>query len=130
VVRPAEPLLYIVPSDTDLLVDARVDPLHRDEVHPNQDVVLRFSAFNSRTTPEVFGKVKFISNDSLLDEATGMNYFSAEVELNPGEISKLPENEMIAGLPVEVYIQTGERTTLNYLMRPMTDYFSRALREE
>ncbi|MBY8974449.1 HlyD family type I secretion periplasmic adaptor subunit [Rhodobacteraceae bacterium NNCM2] len=130
VIRPAEPILYIVPSDTDLLVDARIEPLHRDQVHPNQDVVLRFSAFNSRTTPELFGKVSIVSSDTSLDEQTGMTYFSAEVKLNDGEIEKLEGNEMIAGLPVEVYIQTGERTTLNYLMRPMTDYFSRALREE
>ncbi|MEM7670583.1 MAG: HlyD family type I secretion periplasmic adaptor subunit, partial [Pseudomonadota bacterium] len=130
VIRPAEPILYIVPSDTGMVVDARVEPLHRDQVHPLQDVVLRFSAFNSRTTPELFGKVATVSSDTLTDEASGLTYFSAEVALNDGEVEKLAGNELVAGLPVEVYIQTGERTPLNYLMRPITDYFSRALREE
>ncbi|MEM7237539.1 MAG: HlyD family type I secretion periplasmic adaptor subunit [Pseudomonadota bacterium] len=130
VIRPAEPILYIVPSDTGMVIDARVEPLHRDQVHPLQDVVLRFSAFNSRTTPELFGKVATVSSDTLTDEASGLTYFSAEVALNEGEVEKLAGNELVAGLPVEVYIQTGERTPLNYLMRPITDYFSRALREE
>ena len=130
VVRPAEPVLYVVPSDTGMVVDAQIEPLHRDQVHQAQDVVLRFSGFNTRTTPEVFGKVRKVSSDTSLDEASGLSYFSAEVVLNEGEIEKLEGNELVAGMPVEVYIQTGERTPINYLMRPITDYFSRALREE
>ncbi|MEL6478224.1 MAG: HlyD family type I secretion periplasmic adaptor subunit [Pseudomonadota bacterium] len=130
VIRPAEPILYVVPSDTDMVVDARVEPLHRDQVSPAQDVVLRFSAFNTRTTPELFGRVSKVSSDTLLDEASGLTYFSAEVVLNEGEIDKLAGAELVAGMPVEVYIQTGERTPINYLMRPITDYFSRSLREE
>ncbi|MEM8698477.1 MAG: HlyD family type I secretion periplasmic adaptor subunit, partial [Pseudomonadota bacterium] len=121
---------YVVPSDTDMIVDARVEPLHRDQVSPAQDVVLRFSAFNTRTTPELFGRVSKVSSDTLMDEASGLTYFSAEVVLNDGEIDKLAGAELVAGMPVEVYIQTGERTPINYLMRPITDYFSRALREE
>ncbi|MEM0923153.1 MAG: HlyD family type I secretion periplasmic adaptor subunit [Pseudomonadota bacterium] len=130
VIRSAEPILYVVPSDTDMIVDARVEPLHRDQVSPAQDVVLRFSAFNTRTTPELFGRVSKVSSDTLMDEASGLTYFSAEVVLNDGEIDKLAGAELVAGMPVEVYIQTGERTPINYLMRPITDYFSRALREE
>ncbi|MEM9044106.1 MAG: HlyD family type I secretion periplasmic adaptor subunit [Pseudomonadota bacterium] len=130
VIRPADPILYIVPSDTGMVVDARVEPINRDQVGPGQDVVLRFSAFNTRTTPEVFGKVMTISNDTLTDEAQGISYFLAEVSLNKGEIDKLEGEELVAGLPVEVYIQTGERTPLNYMLRPITDYFNRALREE
>ncbi|MEM9736254.1 MAG: HlyD family type I secretion periplasmic adaptor subunit [Pseudomonadota bacterium] len=130
VVRPAEPVLYIVPSDTGMLVEAQVEPLNRDQVQPSQDVVLRFSAFNTRTTPELFGKVSRVSSDTLIDEASGMAYFSAEVVLNEGEIEKLEGQELVAGMPVEVYIQTGERTPFNYLVRPVTDYFAKALREE
>lgn len=130
VIRPADPILHIVPNDTGMVVDARVEPINRDQVGPGQDVVLRFSAFNTRTTPEVFGKVMTISNDTLTDEAQGISYFLAEVSLNEGEIDKLEGEELVAGLPVEVYIQTGERTPLNYMLRPVTDYFNRALREE
>ncbi|MEM1275589.1 MAG: HlyD family efflux transporter periplasmic adaptor subunit, partial [Pseudomonadota bacterium] len=130
VIRPADPILYVVPNDTGMVVDARVEPINRDQVSPGQDVVLRFSAFNTRTTPEVFGRVMTISNDTLTDEAQGFSYFLAEVSLNEGEIDKLEGEELVAGLPVEVYIQTGSRTPLNYMLRPITDYFNRALREE
>lgn len=130
VIRPAEPVLFIVPSDTGMVIDAQVDPLNRDQVHVTQDVVLRFSAFNSRTTPEVFGRVRKIASDTVVNEESGLTFFPTEVVLNDGEIEKLEGNELVAGMPVEVYIQTGERTPFNYLMRPITDYFSRALRED
>ncbi|MEM7506111.1 MAG: HlyD family type I secretion periplasmic adaptor subunit [Pseudomonadota bacterium] len=130
VIRPAEPVLFIVPSDTEMVVDARVEPLHRDQVGIAQDVVLRFSGFNTRTTPEINGRISKVAQDTLVDEASGMQYFGAEVVLNEGELEKLAGNELVAGMPVEVYIQTGERTPLNYLMRPITDYFVRAGREE
>ena len=134
VVRPAEPVLYVVPSDTGMVVDARFETINRDQVFPGQDVALRFSAFNARTTPEVFGKVSKVSSDTLVDEATGVPYYQAEVELNEGELARLQNveggNELVAGMPVEVYIKTDERTPLQYLVRPFTDYFNRAGREE
>ncbi|MEM9061734.1 MAG: HlyD family type I secretion periplasmic adaptor subunit [Pseudomonadota bacterium] len=130
VVRPAEPILYVVPSDSDLIVDARVDPLNRDQVDPRQETVLRFSGLNTRTTPELFGQVKNISRDSVVDEQTGMAYYKAEVEFRDGELEKLEGEELVAGMPVEVYIQTGDRTPLNYMVKPITDYFNRAMREE
>ncbi|MEL7000880.1 MAG: HlyD family efflux transporter periplasmic adaptor subunit, partial [Pseudomonadota bacterium] len=130
VVRPAEPILYVVPSDSDLIVDARVDPLNRDQVDPRQETVLRFSGLNTRTTPELFGEVKNISRDSIVDEQTGMAYYKAEVAFREGELEKLEGEELIAGMPVEVYIQTGDRTPLNYMVKPITDYFNRAMRED
>ena len=130
VVRPAEPILYIAPSDTGLVIDARVNPVHIDQLHPKQDAVLRLSSFNSRKTPEVFGTVANISPDALRDEATGETYYLAEVMMKPGEIEKLGDQHLVPGMPVEVFIQTGERTPLNYFMRPITDYFTRAMREE
>lgn len=130
VVRPADPILYIVPNDTALVVDARVDPIHIDQLHPLQDAVLRFSTFNARTTPEIFGTVARISPDAFRNETTGATYYLAEVALKPGELDKLGKNELIPGMPVEVFIQTGERTPLNYLLRPITDHFARAMREE
>ena len=130
VVRPAEPILYVVPSDSALLVEARVDPLNRDEVVMGQETVLRFSGLNTRTTPELFGHVKTISTDAIVDDQTGLAFFKAEVTLDDGELEKLAGEELVAGMPVEVYIQTGERTPFNYLFRPVTDYFNTALREE
>ncbi len=130
VVRPAEPIMFVIPNDTELVVDARVDPLNVDQMYRGQDAVLRFSAFNSRTTPEIFGQVSTVSPDTIVDEQSGITYYRTEVKLKEGELVKLEGQELVAGMPVEVYIQTGERTPLNYLMKPITDYFNRALREE
>lgn len=130
VIRPAEPIMYIVPSDSELVVDARVEPINIDQMYPGQDAVMRFSAFNTRTTPEIFGKISKTSPDVTLDEQTGLSFYKAEVKMNEGELEKLEGQELVAGMPVEVYIQTGERTPLNYLMKPITDYFQRAWTEE
>ena len=130
VVRPAEPILYIVPSDSELVVDAQVEPINIDTVRPGQEAVLRFSAFNARTTPELFGMISKVSPDAFHEEQTGRSYYKAEVTLREGELAKLEGQELVAGMPVEVYIQTGERTAVNYLLKPITDYFNRALRED
>ncbi len=130
VVRPAEPILYIVPSDSELVVDAQVDPIHIDSVRAGQEAVLNFSAFNTRTTPQLFGTVSKVSPDAILDEATQRSYYRAEVLLKQGELAKLEGQKLVAGMPVEVFIQTGERTPINYLLKPITDYFNRAMREE
>ncbi len=130
VVRAAEPILYIVPTDTDLVVDAHVEPTHVDEVWQGQDAVLRFSAFNSRVTPEIFGTVTTVSPDVIQDEATRQVYYKAEIALKDGELAKLEDQTLVPGMPVEVFIQTGERSPLNYMLKPVTDYFNRAMREQ
>ena len=130
VVRAAEPILYIVPSGSALVVDALVDPLHIDSVHAGQEAVLTFSAFSARTTPQLFGVVSIVSPDVMLDEQTKRSFYRAEVMLRDGELAKLKGQELVAGMPVEVFIQTGERTPFNYLVKPITDYFNRAMREQ
>lgn len=129
VVRPAEPILYVVPSDSELIVEAQVEPINRDEVFKGQETVLRFSGLNTRTTPELFGRVTTVSSDAITDEQSGLAFFKAEVTLNDGELEKLVGEELVAGMPVEVYIQTGEQTPFTYLFRPVTDYFEKALAE-
>jgi HlyD family secretion protein len=130
VVRPAEPILYIVPSNSALVVDAQVDPIHIDSVRSGQEAVLTFSAFNTRTTPQLFGTVSKVSPDAFVDEQTKRSFYRVEVMLQEGELAKLKGQELVAGMPVEVFIQTGERTPLNYLLKPITDYFNRAIREK
>jgi HlyD family secretion protein len=130
VVRAADPILYVVPSDSALVVDAQVDPIHIDSVRAGQEAVLNFSAFNTRTTPQLFGTVSKVSPDAFVDEATKLSFYRAEVLLKEGEVAKLEGQELVAGMPVEVFIQTGERTPFNYLVKPITDYFNRAMREE
>lgn len=129
VVRPADPVAYIVPQDRPLVIATRVEPIHVDEVHVGQDVVLRFSAFSSRTTPEMQGVVAKISADAFTDERTMVSYYRAEIELKEGELAKLEGLEIIPGMPVEAYIQTNQRTPMAYLLKPFTDYFNKAFRE-
>ncbi|WP_299968552.1 HlyD family type I secretion periplasmic adaptor subunit [uncultured Roseobacter sp.] len=130
VIRAAEPVMFLVPQDRPLVIAARVDLIHIDQLVAGQDVTLRLSALDQRTTPELFGSVTQISADAFEDEATGQSYYRAEIVLNEGEADKLAEGTvLIPGMPVEAYIKTGDRTPLAYLVKPLTDYFVRAFRE-
>ena len=130
VVRPAEPVLFLVPQDRPLVIAARVDPIHIDQVIVGQDVTLRFSALDQRTTPELVGQVIQLSADAFEDEATRLSFYRAEIILEEGEIGRLPEGiALIPGMPVESFIRTEDRTPLAYLVKPLADYFSRAFRE-
>lgn len=129
VIRAADPVLFLVPQDRPLVIAARVSPINVDEVQIGQEVTLRFSAFDSRTTPELFGQVARISADALTDEASQVSYYQTEVVLDPEELDKLAGRAIIPGMPVEVFIRTGERTPLAYLVRPLAEYFNRAFRE-
>ncbi|MCA0273253.1 MAG: HlyD family type I secretion periplasmic adaptor subunit [Proteobacteria bacterium] len=129
VVRAAEPVLYIIPQDRPLVIAAQVTPIHIDEIVVGQPVTLRFAAFDSRTTPELTGRVRQISADALTDEANNQSFYRAEIVLEPGEMAKLGGRPAIPGMPVEVFIRTGDRTPLAYLMKPLAEYFNRAFRE-
>lgn len=129
VVRSAEPIAYIVPQDRPLVIAARVETIHIDDVFVGQDVILRFSTFDSRTTPEMNGIVTQISADAFTDERTQVSYYRAEIELLEGEIEKLEGKEIIPGMPVEVYFSTDARTPMAYLLKPLADYFNKAFRE-
>src|SRR5690606_15826190 len=129
VIRAAAPVLYLIPQDRPLVIAARVSPVHVDEVRVGQEVTLRFAALDSRTTPELLGQVARVSADALTDEASRSAYYRAEVTLEPGELAKLAGHAIIPGMPVEVFIRTGERTPLAYLVKPLAEYFNRAFRE-
>ena len=129
VIRAAEPILYIVPDEAELIVEARIEPQNIDQVYPGQDARLRFAAFNQRTTPEVDATLLRVSADALTDEQSGMSYYIAELELTQDAREDLAGLRLVAGMPVDAFIQTGERSPMSYLMKPMTDFFSRSLRE-
>jgi HlyD family secretion protein len=130
VIRPADPVLYLIPQDRPLLIVARVDPIHIDQIVTGQKVNLRFSALDQRTTPELIGVITLISADAFEDDALGVTYYRAEIKVNPGEIEKLNEGDtLIPGMPVEAFIRTADRSPLAYLIKPMADYFNRAFRE-
>ncbi|WP_135502478.1 HlyD family type I secretion periplasmic adaptor subunit [Roseovarius aestuariivivens] len=129
VVRAAEPLLYIVPQDQALVVSSRVQPIHVNDVYVGQEAALRFPAFDQKKVPELRGQVIRVSADAVQDEATGMNYFSAEIMPFERELDKLGNERLLPGMPVEAFIQTGERSPLAYLVQPMMGFLGKAFRE-
>ncbi|MEL7091510.1 MAG: HlyD family type I secretion periplasmic adaptor subunit [Pseudomonadota bacterium] len=130
VVRPADPVLFLIPQDRPLVIAARVDPIHIDEIVTGQTVNLRFSALDQRTTPELVGEVALVSADAFEDETVGASFYRAEIVLKPGEQDRLSGGQvLIPGMPVEAFIRTADRSPLTYLVKPMLDYFNRAFRE-
>ena len=194
VVRPAEPILKIVPEDAALVVRATLDPIHVDQVWPGQEATVLFPAFPARTTPAFEGRVLRVAADASLDERTGLAWYEVELAMGgaiapegersvaawagrqwdgvadgyadgpgrwiarqewapdwlrealsgrrgaerprallpagPGAGNAASALALTPGMPVEVYLRTGERSPLGYLVKPLSDYFSRALREE
>lgn len=129
VIRAAEPVLFIVPQDRPLLVSVRIQTIDIKHVQKGQQVLLRFPAFPSRSTPEIFGNLNLISADILHDEVTRTPYYRGEVVIPAKELSKIGQGSLVPGMPVEVFIQTKERSVITYLLKPFTDYFRRAFRE-
>ncbi len=130
VIRPADPVMFLVPQDRPLVIAAQVEPIHIDKLFVNQEVSLRFSSLDQRQTPELFGKVVQISADAFEDENSRIRYYRAEIVLSEGEVDRLPEGSaLIPGMPVEAFIRTEDRTPLAYLVKPFTDYFAKAFRE-
>lgn len=129
VISPAEPLMQIVPLDEDLLVEARIDPQDIDQVALGQAVRLRMSAFNRSTTPELNGTLSRLSADLVVDPQTGVGSYRAGIRINKDELSRLPGLTVLPGMPVESMIQTGQRTVLSYLLKPLGDHAQRAFRE-
>ena len=129
VIRPADPILYLVPQDRPLVISAQIAPIHIDEVHVGQPVRLTFPAFPHNTTPELTGTLSVISADALTDQRTGQTYYRAEITLPQDEAARLGDMTLLPGMPVDAFIRTGARTPMAYLLKPFTDYFSRAFRE-
>lgn len=129
VVTPADVLATIVPADAMLRIEVRISPQSIDQIGVGRPAKLRFTAFNQRTTPELKGKLTYVSPSTTKggkDEAFYVGY----VELNEGELSRLGESaHLVPGMPVEVHVATEERTALSYLMKPIQDQFKRSFRE-
>ena len=129
VVTPGEPIMLIVPDTDSLIVEARVGPQEIDQLQVGQAAILRFSAFNQRTTPEINGRVDRIAADAIVDQRTGSSYYTVRIGLSGEEITRLGEVKLLPGMPVEAFIQTGERTMISYLAKPLNDQITRAFRE-
>lgn len=130
VISPGETIMQIVPVHDSLVIDAKVQPADIDQLHIGQDVVLRFSAFNQRTTPEISGTITTIAANLSSNPQTGEVWYSARIDIPKPALERLGELTLHAGMPVEAFIQTGERTALSYLVKPLADQVTRAMREE
>lgn len=130
VVTAGDTLMLIVPQTDSLSVEARVNPQDIDKLLISQKTMLRLSAFNQRTTPELNGEVSRISADTTTDQRTGQAYYTIRIALPPSEVARLGDVRLIPGMPVEAFVQTGERTMLSYLAKPLSDQFMRAFREK
>jgi HlyD family secretion protein len=129
VIKPGETIMEIVPEDDTLVIGARVAPHDIDKVAARAPAIVRFSAFNQRTTPELTGEVQRVSAD-LVPDASGQGSYQAIIEVPPREAERLQGLVLVPGMPAEVFIRTGARTPLGYLLKPLTDTFSRAWRED
>lgn len=130
VIRAADPVLFLIPQDRPLVIATQVQVVDIDQIYLGQDVTLRFSAFDQRRTPELNGKVTLLSADAFQNETSGQSYYRAEVQLNAGEIDRLPADmTLIPGMPVEAFVRTADRSPMDYLIKPLADYFTKAFRE-
>ena len=130
VIAAGDPIMMIVPEDDKLQVEVKVDPKDIDDVQVDQPVVLRFTSFNVRTTPEIDGKVIRIGADTTTDQRTGRTYYSVRIAMMNDQIKRLGDVKLTPGMPVEAYIETGERTMLSYLIKPLHDQLMRSFREK
>jgi HlyD family secretion protein len=130
VVSAGQQIMLIVPGADKLIVEAKVQPQDIDQVRIGQAAVLRFTNFNSRTTPEVSGEVTLVSADVTTDQRTGLSYYTVRIAVPPEELAKLEGPKLIPGMPVEVFIQTTVRTVVSYFVRPFQDQIAKAFREK
>jgi HlyD family secretion protein len=129
VISAGDAIMIIVPQGDDLQVEAKVNPQDIDKLQIGEKTLLRLSAFNQRTTPELNGFVTRVSPDVNTDQRTGQSYYTIRVSMPPEELARLGEVRLIPGMPVEAFVQTGDRTMLSYLVKPLKDQLARAFRE-
>lgn len=130
VIRAGDTIMEIVPDAEDLQVEARLQPQDIDHVHTGQTAFVRFSAFNQRTTPQLAGIVSYVSADTSRDQQTNAPYFTVRVTLPDDERRRLADLQLVPGMPAEVFMQTGSRTMVSYLFKPIAEQMRRAFVEQ
>jgi len=130
VVSAGQQIMLIVPAADKLIVEAKVQPQDIDQVHIGQAAVMRFTNFNTRTTPELNGEVSLVSGDTTQDQRTGASYYTVRIAVPQDQIRRLGEVKLVPGMPVEVFIQTNARTVVSYFVRPFHDQINKVFREK
>lgn len=128
VIQAGETIMQIVPDTDTLIIEVKIAPQEVDQVHLGQHAMLRFAAFNQRTTPELRGVVVRIGADVTQEEKRNEAYYSVRIGISDSELARLQGLKLVAGMPVEAFIQTEPRTMMSYLVKPMQDQITRAFR--
>ncbi|MCF6198739.1 MAG: HlyD family type I secretion periplasmic adaptor subunit [Hyphomicrobiaceae bacterium] len=130
VISPAKSILQIIPDNDLLIVETRISPVDVDQVSIGQEAAIHLSAFDSRTTPVLTGKVSYISGTQVVDQQNGSSFFTVEINIPKEELQRLGKEQVLRpGMPAEAFIKTGDRTPLNYLLKPLLDQISHAFNE-
>jgi HlyD family secretion protein len=130
VITAGDAIMLIVPNADNLTVEAKVNPQDIDQVKVGQTALLRLSAFNQRTTPEIYGTVTRVSADTASDQRTGQTYYTIRIAMPAEQVATLGEVKIVPGMPVEAFVQTGDRTMISYLVKPLQDQLMRMFREK
>ncbi len=129
VIQAGETIMMVVPMADTLTIEARIAPNERDQVLSGSRTVLRYTAFKQRTTPEFFGSVLHVAADLSRDQATNAQYYLVRIAMNEAEVAKAAALKIVPGMPVDCFIETGNRTALSYFMKPLVDSFHHIFRE-
>ena len=130
VIGSGETIMLIVPEFDALIVEGKLQPRDIDQVRPGQDALLLFSAFSQRTTPQLNGVVSGISADVTQDQKSGEPFYTVRISVSKSETARLGTVNLVAGMPVEAFIQTRKRSVMSYLVKPLADQIKRAFREQ
>jgi len=129
VVRSAEALMEIVPDDDKLVVHVQFAPSDLETVHAGMPAEIKFPSFHSRRIPTILGNLETVSRDRLIDETTRQPYFLGIVQISKLQIPEMMQGRLVAGMPAEVIITTGERTALSYMVSPFFEAMGRSFNE-
>lgn len=131
VISPASEIMYVVPNDDEMIIEAQINPQDIDNVQKGLEAKIQLTAYKAKKAPKLLGKVLSVSADILTDDLSGQQYFLARIKIAAGELEKLKSDiDLYPGMPVSVFIITGSRSFLKYLFSPITDAAYKAFREE
>jgi HlyD family secretion protein len=130
VIAPGEAAMEIVPNDDRLALEAHIRPQDIHDIRLGQRAVLRLTAFNLRTTPELNGTVSQVGADLTEEQRTGASYYVVRIAVPPEELARIAKLKLVPGMPAEALVQTSERTALSYLVKPLHDQMTRAFKED
>jgi HlyD family type I secretion membrane fusion protein len=130
IIRAGEALLELIPDGDGLVINVQVSPMDIDTLQPDMPAEVRFSSFHAQNLPVVMGQVASVSRDRLTDEQSKQPYFLARVVVADEKIPSAIRGRIKAGMPADVIIPTGEQTVMGYLIRPLRNRASKALREQ